>query len=70
MRIYAVLKWSKNNEVKNMLDRMHKQKIDMSGGIVVVGSHRGESTVSVINYAVLTGKQITYVETTNIEGMI
>jgi len=50
------------DEHKLMLDAMHRAKIDMSGGIVVVGSHIGESTRSEINYAVLMGKAIDYVE--------
>lgn len=34
-----------------MLDRMHKVKIDMSFAIMVVGEHRGASTLSEIEYA-------------------
>jgi len=41
-----------------MLDDMHKRKIDMSSGIVVVGSHRGESTISEIEYAKQQKKDI------------
>lgn len=41
-----------------MLDEMHKRKIDMSGAIVVVGSHIGESTTSEIKYAEETGKVV------------
>lgn len=46
------------SEVKTMLDEMHQVKIDMSCGIIVVGSHRGESTLSEIEYARKTGKTI------------
>jgi hypothetical protein len=41
-----------------MLDDMHKRKIDMSDGILVVGPHRGTSTVSEIEYAYAHGKKI------------
>ncbi len=46
------------DEFAEMLDRMHKQKIDMSEGIFVVGSHIGESTQSEIDYAFINGKAI------------
>lgn len=36
---------------KEMLDRMHLAKIDMSVAIYVVGEHRGESTIREIQYA-------------------
>lgn len=38
---------------KVMLDEMHRQKIDMSDAIVIIGEHRGESTVRESNYAFL-----------------
>ncbi len=41
-----------------MLDDMHRRKIDMSEGIIVVGSHRGESTMGEIKYARETGKNV------------
>ena len=47
------------DSVKRMLDDMHKRKIDMSSEIVVVGSHRGESTNSEIEYAKQQRKDIT-----------
>jgi hypothetical protein len=34
-----------------MLDDMHKTKISMSEAIYVIGAHRGESTLSEIEYA-------------------
>jgi hypothetical protein len=43
---------------KKMLDDMHKKKIDMSETIMIIGTHRGESTVSEIQYAVSLGKAI------------
>ena len=49
---------------KEMLDDMHKRKIDMSDEIFVinVGSYIGSSTRSEIEYAMATGKAITYLE--------
>ena len=45
-----------------MLDDMHKRKIDMADSIFVVnrGGYIGESTKSEIEYALKTGKQVTY----------
>ena len=53
-----------NNEIKNMLDEMHKQKIDMSDEIYVinVGEYIGESTKSEIEYAKTKNKKISYLE--------
>lgn len=49
-------------EVKTMLDDMHKRKIDMADSIFVVNrdGYIGESTKSEIEYALKTGKQVTY----------
>lgn len=49
-------------EVKMMLDDMHKRKIDMADSIFVVNrdGYIGESTKSEIEYALKTGKQVTY----------
>ncbi len=49
---------------KEMLDNMHKRKIDMSDGIYVinVGGYIGESTRSEINYAIKNGKTVEYLE--------
>lgn len=47
-----------SDDTKIMLDDMHFRKIDMSVGIVVVGSHRGESTTREIEYAKGQGKWI------------
>ena len=41
---------------KEMLDDMHKRKIDMAGGYI------GSSTRSEIEYAVATGKTVRYLE--------
>lgn len=51
-------------EVKIMLDDMHKRKIDMSDGIFVinVGGYIGSSTRSEIEYAKQEGKDIYYLE--------
>lgn len=51
-------------EAKNMLDEMHRQKIDMSNEIYVInfGGYIGESTKSEIEYAKANGKKISYLE--------
>lgn len=51
-------------KTKEMLDDMHKRKIDMSDEIFVinVGGYIGESTKSEIEYAKKVGKKITYLE--------
>lgn len=53
-----------NIETKRMLDRMHKQKIDMSDEIYVInfGKYIGESTKAEIKYAKTKGKKISYLE--------
>ena len=53
-----------NNETKKMLDKMHKQKIDMSDEIYVInaGGYIGESTKSEIEYAKTKNKKISYLE--------
>ena len=49
---------------KEMLDDMHKRKIDMADGIYVinVGGYIGSSTRSEIEYAKAKGKTIMYME--------
>ena len=49
---------------KEMLDDMHKRKIDMADSIFVinVGGYIGESTRSEIEYAQQNGKRIQYLE--------
>ena len=49
---------------KEMLDDMHKRKIDMADEIYVinVGGYIGESTRSEIDYARRTGKTVRYLE--------
>lgn len=49
---------------KEMLDDMHKRKIDMADEIFVinVGGYIGSSTRSEIEYAISTGKGIEYLE--------
>ena len=49
---------------KEMLDNMHKRKIDMADGIFVinVGGYIGSSTRSEIDYAKATGKTVEYLE--------
>lgn len=50
--------------VKQMLDDMHKRKIDMADGIFVinVGGYIGSSTRSEIEYALAHGKTVEYLE--------
>ena len=54
--------WSDN--VKEMLDDMHKRKIDMADEIFVInkGGYIGSSTRSEIEYAKMTGKKVEYME--------
>lgn len=49
---------------KEMLDDMHKRKIDMAEAIYVinVGGYIGSSTRSEIEYAESTGKKVYYLE--------
>ncbi len=51
-------------KTKEMLDDMHKRKIDMADEIFVinVGGYIGESTKSEIEYAKKTGKIVKYLE--------
>ena len=63
---------SGDNEVwtegtKQMLDDMHKRKIDMADSVYVinVGGYIGDSTWSEIQYARKNGKRIDYLEQTN-----
>ncbi len=54
-----------DTETKQMLDEMHRQKIDMSDEIYVInfGGYIGQSTKSEIEYAKTNGKKISYLET-------
>lgn len=53
-----------NADTKKMLDKMHKQKIDMSDEILVINvdGYIGESTRLEIEYALRKGKIVTYLE--------
>ena len=50
--------------IKEMLDDMHKRKIDMADEIFVIniGGYIGESTRSEIEYALANGKAVIYLE--------
>lgn len=50
--------------IKEMLDDMHKRKIDMADEIFVINKNGyiGNSTKSEIEYAMKTGKKVTYFE--------
>ncbi len=52
------------SKTKEMLDDMHKRKIDMADFIFVinVGGYIGSSTKSEIEYAKATGKNVEYLE--------
>ena len=61
--------WNKMDEetlskTKEMLDDMHKRKIDMADEIFVinVGGYIGNSTRSEIEYAIKNGKKVNYLE--------
>ncbi|MTI70555.1 MAG: hypothetical protein FH751_09935 [Firmicutes bacterium] len=51
-------------DIKIMLDDMHKRKIDMCDEIFVINKdgYIGSSTKSEIKYAEITGKKINYLE--------
>ena len=51
-------------KTKEMLDDMHKRKIDMADSIYVinVGGYGGTSTKSEIEYAIAHGKEVRYLE--------
>ena len=51
-------------ETKEMLDKMHKQKIDMSDEIFVINveGYIEESTRNEIEYAKAKGKKVSYLE--------
>lgn len=51
-------------DVKTMLDDMHKRKIDMADEIFVInkGGYIGQSTKSEIAYALATNKKVNYME--------
>ena len=53
-----------NDNVKEMLDDMHKRKIDMADEIFVInkGGYIGSSTMSEIEYAKKTVKPVHYLE--------
>lgn len=52
------------DEIKIMLDDMHKRKIDMADEIFVINkdNYIGSSTKSEIEYAIKTGKKVNYLE--------
>ncbi len=52
------------DDIKEMLDDMHKRKIDMSDEIFVInkGGYIGSSTRSEIEYAIAHGKKVNYME--------
>lgn len=54
-------------KTKEMLDDMHKRKIDMADEIFIinVGGYIGDSTKSEIEYAKQTGKVVKYLENVN-----
>lgn len=54
--------WTEN--IKKMLDDMHKRKIDMADEIVVINKNGyiGSSTKSEIEYALKTNKKVNYME--------
>ena len=53
-----------SEDVKDMLDDMHKRKIDMADEIFVINKNGyiGSSTKSEIEYAKSTGKPVRYME--------
>lgn len=64
--------WDKMDEgtlskTKEMLDDMHKRKIDMADSIYVINveGYIGDSTRSEIEYAIEQGKEVIYLENEN-----
>ena len=53
---------------KQMLDDMHKRKIDMADEIFVIniGGYIGENTKSEIEYAIKNNKKVNYLENTKL----
>ena len=53
--------------IKEMLDNMHKRKIDMADEIFVINKdgYIGSSTKSEIEYAISTNKKVNYMENIN-----
>ena len=53
-----------NDGIKEMLDDMHKRKIDMADEIFVINKNGyiGTSTKSEIEYAIKTNKKVNYME--------
>ena len=70
--IFGNLSESKLQEIKTGLDELHKRKIDLADEILVlnVGGYIGDSTRSEIEYAVMHGKLIRWLNfsTTNLKG--
>ena len=56
-----------SNEIKLMLDNMHRRKIEMAHEIFVInkGGYIGTSTRNEINYAIKIGKTVQYLELIN-----
>ena len=56
-----------SNEIKLMLDNIHRRKIEMAHGIFVInkGGYIGTSTRNEINYAIKIGKTVQYLELIN-----
>lgn len=59
------------SKTKEMLDDMHKRKIDLSDAIYVinVGGYIGDSTRSEIEYAKAHGKAVRYLEESDEQGL-
>ncbi|MDP3385653.1 MAG: hypothetical protein Q8S24_00350 [Eubacteriales bacterium] len=57
-----------DDEAKNMLDDMHKRKIDMSDEVFIINrnGYIGDSTRSEIDYAIKTGKAVNYMVNENL----
>ena len=53
-----------DTKTKKMLDQMHRQKIDMSDEVFVINKNGyiGTSTKNEIEYAVNSGKKVSYLE--------
>ena len=65
--VWENLEEGTKTKTKEMLDDMHKKRIDLSDEIFVinVNGYIGESTKSEIEYAIKMGKKVNYLEKEN-----
>lgn len=64
---FADLPEEELERIKNNLDNLHLEKIDMANRVIIlnVGGYIGESTQRELDYAKLSGKRISFLEMVN-----